>query len=85
MPPKVEIFTTEWCPHCRYPKDLFRKKGIAFEEIDMTDDETRAALIKRTGGERSVPQIFINGEHIGDDDELKRLEREGALDVLLEG
>jgi glutaredoxin 3 len=83
MPPKVEIFTAEWCPHCRYPKELFKKKGIAYEEIDIGDDHTRSALVKRTGGERSVPQIFINGEHIGDEEELARLEKSGVLDTLL--
>lgn len=85
MPAKVEVFTAQWCPHCRYPKDLFKKKGVPFIEIDIGDDKTRSALVKRTGGERSIPQIFINGEHIGDEEELMRLEKTGALDILLEG
>jgi glutaredoxin 3 len=65
-------------------KALLRSKGVAFEEIDVTDDpELRAKMVKRSGGRRTVPEIFINGEIIGGCDELYELEQRGELDLLL--
>jgi glutaredoxin 3 len=65
-------------------KALLRSKGVAFEEIDVTDDpELRAKMVKRAGGRRTVPEIFINGEIIGGCDELYALELSGELDTLL--
>ncbi len=65
-------------------KALLRSKGVAFEEIDVTDDpELRAEMVKRSGGRRTVPEIFINGEIIGGCDELYTLEHSGELDLLL--
>jgi glutaredoxin 3 len=81
---KVEIYSTSYCPYCMRAKALLRSKGVAFEEIDVTDDaELRAKMIKLAGGRRTVPEIFINGEIIGGCDELYELEQSGELDALL--
>ena len=80
----VEIYTTRVCPYCVRAKSLLQKKGQSFREIDVTHDaEQRAALIEKSGGQRTVPQIFINGQHIGGSDDLYALDREGKLDPLL--
>ena len=80
----VTIYTTGYCPYCAAAKSLLDKKGIAFEEIDVSSDPTtRAELVQRTGGRRTVPQVFIDGQSIGGYDELAVLERGGQLDVLL--
>lgn len=83
MPPKIELYMADWCPHCRYPKELFKKKGVEYTEINIGEGNDRDELIRRTGGVRSIPQIFINDVHIGDEDELARLEKAGELDALL--
>ena len=81
---KVEVYSTNYCPYCMRAKALLRSKGVAFEEIDVTDDpELRAKMVKRAGGRRTVPEIFINGEIIGGCDELYALELSGELDTLL--
>ena len=80
---KIEMYTTPFCGYCARAKSLLEKKGAAYEEVDvMMDDKKRAEM--RTRAKRStVPQIFINGQHIGGSDELADLERAGKLDALL--
>jgi glutaredoxin 3 len=81
---KIEVYTTTYCPYCHAAKDLLRGKGVAFEEFDLTNDaEGRANLVKRSNGLRTVPQIFINGKHIGGFDALSALDASGKLDPLL--
>lgn len=81
---KVEVYTTELCPHCRRAKALLESKGVGFKEIDVTDDaEARARMVERTGGRRTVPEIFINGRIIGGYAELMALDEAGELDTLL--
>lgn len=81
---KVEVYSTQYCPYCMRAKALLRSKGVTFEEIDVTDDPAlRAKMVKLSGGRRTVPEIFINGEIIGGCDELYALERSGELDMLL--
>jgi glutaredoxin 3 len=81
---KVEVYSTSYCPYCVRAKALLRSKGVAFEEIDVTSDpEQRAKMVKRSGGRRTVPEIFINDEIIGGCDELYELEQSGELDLLL--
>ena len=81
---KVEVYTTTYCPFCARAKNLLRSKGVAFDEIDVTDDaELRAKLIEMSGGRRTVPEIFINGRIIGGFEELKALDDSGKLDNLL--
>ena len=81
----VEIHTTMFCGFCHHAKRLLEDKGIAFREIDVTfDSGERNAMAERAGGSRTVPQIFIGGEHIGGCDELMALNRAGHLDAKLE-
>lgn len=80
---KVVIYTTRICPYCVRAKQLFQRKGINYEEIDVSlDNDLRIKLVERTK-QRTVPQIFINDQHIGGCDDLYALERQGALAPLL--
>lgn len=80
---EVVIYTTRICPYCVRAKQLFQRKGISYQEIDVSaDQELRLKLVARTK-QRTVPQIFINDQHIGGCDDLYALERQGALDPLL--
>jgi glutaredoxin 3 len=81
---KVEIYSTMWCGYCARARGLLQKKGIAFDEIDVeADTSKRDEMIKRAGGRTTVPQIFIDGAHVGGSDDLAALERAGKLDKLL--
>ena len=81
---KVQVYTTTYCPFCTRAKALLMKKGVAFDEIDVTDDdELRQKMVLMAGGRRTVPEIFINGKIIGGYDELRALESKGELDPLL--
>lgn len=83
---KVEIYTTPFCPYCHRAKTLLKKKRVAFEEHDVsTTPGARQEMQERAGGQRTVPQIFVDGRHIGDSDQLVRLERAGELDAVLRG
>ena len=80
----VTIYTKGYCPYCHAAKDLLKKKGAAFEEIDVTTDrEGQAAMTKRAGGRTTVPQIFIGETHVGGCDDLYALDAAGKLDPLL--
>jgi glutaredoxin 3 len=79
----VKIYTTPYCPYCVRAKRLLAGKGVAFEEIDVAnDDQARLDLAERTG-RRTVPQIFIGEQHVGGSDDLHALEQDGKLDALL--
>ena len=81
---KVEIYTKFLCPYCTRAKTLLTQKGAAFEEHDISmGGAPRAEMLERSGGRMTVPQVFINGQHIGGSDELAALERAGKLDPLL--
>lgn len=80
----VRMYTTPICPFCVRAKTLLAKKGAAVEEIDVfMDADARKEMQAKTGGARTVPQIFIGDTHVGGCDELYALEREGKLDPLL--
>lgn len=79
----VTIYTTKVCPYCVRAKDLFKRKGIAYTEVDASDDTVREAMIAKAGGRRSVPQIFIGEAHVGGCDDLYALDKVGKLDALL--
>lgn len=80
----VEIYATSMCPFCRQAKKLLNQKAVDYKEIDVTADaKTRRAMSTRAGGRTSVPQIFINGDHIGGCDDLYALDRAGKLDAKL--
>lgn len=84
--PKVVIYTTPFCSYCLMAKRLLAKKGVAFEEIDVSGDfALRDELVTRSGGRMTVPQIWIGETHVGGSDDLYALEREGKLDPLLAG
>ena len=80
----IVIYTTPFCPYCMRAKALLKKKGAEFEEIDvMADPAAREAMLARSNGSRTVPQIFIGDTHVGGCDDLHALERDGKLDPLL--
>lgn len=80
----VTIYTTPICPYCARAKSLLSKKGAKFEEIDvMMDAKARTEMEEKSGGARSVPQIFIGHTHVGGCDDLYALDRAGELDPLL--
>jgi glutaredoxin 3 len=80
----VEIYTDKMCPFCHRAKKLLHQKAVDYKEINVTADaKTRRAMSNRAGGRTSVPQIFINGDHIGGCDDLYALERAGKLDAKL--
>ncbi len=82
--PKIEIYTTNACGFCSAAKALLAKKGAQFHEIDVSYDAgERARMMARTGGRRSVPQIFIGEAHVGGCDDLHALDAKGGLDPLL--
>ena len=81
---KVEIYTTPICPYCVQAKRLLGRKGVAYEEIDVSrDPDLRRSMVQKAGGRLTVPQIFVDGRHIGDCDDIYALERAGKLDSLL--
>jgi glutaredoxin 3 len=81
---EVVLYTTSFCPYCHAAKDLLRRKGISFREVDVSGDpEGRSRMMRRAGGRRTVPQIFVGDTHVGGCDDLYALEREGRLDSLL--
>ena len=80
----VTIYTTPICPFCARAKSLLRKKGAAYDEIDvMMDSKARQEMEEKSGGARTVPQIFIGDTYVGGSAELQALEHEGKLDTLL--
>jgi glutaredoxin 3 len=80
----VLIYTKTTCPFCVRAKALLAKKGAAFQEIEITDKPAlRSEMIEKANGRTTVPQIFINGQHIGGCDDLHALEDQGKLDALL--
>lgn len=81
---KVEIYTKFGCPYCTRAKRLLSEKGAAFEEYDITlGGPQRTEMIERASGRTTVPQIFIDGQHIGGSDDLAALDARGGLDPLL--
>lgn len=81
---KVEIYTTPLCPYCRRALALLKKKGVDYVSHDVAFHPLRREeMLARSGGARTVPQIFINGRHVGGSDELAALERSGKLHELL--
>lgn len=80
---KIEIYTTPWCGYCARAKALLEKKGAAFEETDVMEDAVKRTEMRERSRRTTVPQIFINGQHIGGSDELAALEQAGKLDAML--
>ncbi len=81
---EIEIYTTFMCPYCARAKALLEKKGQSYNEIDVSYDAAkRDEMTQKAGGRRTVPQIWINGTHVGGSDDLYELERQGKLDAML--
>ncbi|KKJ75247.1 glutaredoxin [Kiloniella litopenaei] len=82
---EVVVYSSMLCPYCIRAKKLLKSKGVAFNEIDvMMEPRRKPEMVEKAGGRTSVPQIFIDGEHIGGCDELMALESAGKLDSKLE-
>lgn len=80
----VKIYTTTYCGYCVRAKDLLKRKGVDYQELDVTgDDAMRSKLVEMSGGQRTVPQIFIGDTHVGGYSDLALLDSQGKLDPLL--
>jgi glutaredoxin 3 len=81
---RVVMYSTAFCGYCMRARSLLERKGVAVEEIKVDEDpRERDTMMKKSGGRRSVPQIFIGERHVGGYDDLARLDRSGELDQLL--
>lgn len=81
---RVLMYSKPWCAYCERARELFARKGVAFEEIDIeAQPEQREAMIARSG-QYTVPQIFIGERHVGGSDDLYELDAAGGLDPLLQ-
>ena len=81
---RILVYSTPFCGYCAAAKRLLTAKGAEYTEIDvMMDPERRQEMLAKSGGLRTVPQIFIDGRHIGGFDELNALDKAGGLDPLL--
>lgn len=84
MTAKVEIYTWRTCPFCIRAKALLKQKGVKFTEYAIDSDEAaRAKMAVRANGGRTLPQIFINDQHVGGCDDIHELDDLGQLDPLL--
>ncbi len=76
----IEIYVTKTCPYCVRAKNLLNKKGYTYTEIDVSDNQKlREEMVAKAGGRMTVPQIFIDGKHIGGSDDLHALDSRGEL------
>lgn len=81
---KIEVYSTAVCPYCVAAKNLLKSKGLAWNEVRIdTDPAQRDAMLTRSGGRRTVPQIFINDQLVGGYDDLVAADRSGRLTQLL--
>jgi glutaredoxin 3 len=84
--PRIEIYTKFGCPYCARAMRLLDEKGAAYEEYELNSTPgKREEMLERAGGRTTVPQIFIDGRHVGGSDDLAELERSGRLDPMLQG
>ena len=80
---EIIIYSKDPCPYCVRAKMLLQRKGRVFKEIKVTNEKIMEEMLKKSGGMKTVPQIFINGRHVGGCDDLYTLEAKGELDKLL--
>jgi glutaredoxin 3 len=80
---RIEIYTTPFCGYCARAKALLERKRAAYDEMDVMEDAVRRNEMRERARRTTVPQIFINGQHIGGSDELAALDHAGKLDALL--
>jgi glutaredoxin 3 len=82
--PEIVVYTKDYCPYCHAAKELLRKKGAAFTEVDIQKHpDRRAEMIQKAGGRTTVPQIFIGGKHVGGCDDIHALDSAGKLDPMI--
>ena len=82
--PGIVMYSTGWCPYCVRARALLERKGLAFREIKIDEDPAeRDAMLARSGGRRTVPQIFVGHHHVGGFDDLYALDKAGKLDELI--
>ena len=84
MKPDVLLYTTSWCPFCRRAKTLLKEKGVKWKELDIEADRDHRQAMTQASGRNTVPQIFINGTHVGGFDDLFELDAKCMLDKLLD-
>lgn len=80
---RVEIYVKTFCPYCYRAQMLLESKGVAYETYILNSSELRQEMIQRAFGRTTVPQIFIDDQHVGGCDDLYALDREGKLEQLL--
>jgi glutaredoxin 3 len=81
--PDIVMYSSGWCPYCERARALLARKGLAFREIKVDEDPAeRDAMLSRSGGRRTVPQIFIGERHVGGFDDLYAIDKSGELDTL---
>ena len=86
MTAKVEIYSSPFCGYCARAKRLLSEKGVEYIDYDvLAEPAKRDEMVKRAGGRTTVPQIFIDGKHVGGSDDIHALDGEGKLDPLLAG
>ena len=84
QPPEITMYSTGWCPYCDRARALLERKGVAVQEYKVDEDDAqRAVMLQKSGGRRTVPQIFIGDRHVGGYDDLYALDKAGELDKLL--
>ena len=83
MSASVLIYLTEWCPFCQRAKALLKKKKVNFTEVDVDDRPELRSWLVSASGQRTVPQVFINGQPVGGYTDLEKIDRQGKLDALL--
>ncbi len=83
--PKVQVYTKRNCPYCVRAKVLLQRKGVSFEEIDVEEDEAKREWLVEASGQRTVPQVFVDGRSLGGFVDVDALDRAGQLDSILRG
>ena len=83
--PKVQIYSKQVCPYCVRAKSLLDRKGVAYEEIDVENDDAKRAWLVEATGQRTVPQVFVDGRSLGGFTDIDALDKAGKLDPILRG
>jgi len=83
--PKVQIYSKRVCPYCARAKGLLDRKGVAYEEIDVENDDAKRAWLVEATGQRTVPQVFVDGRPLGGFSDIDALDKAGKLDPILRG
>lgn len=83
MSQRVVVYVTDYCPYCTRAKSLLERRGIAYDEVDVSNDPDKRAWLVSTTKRRTVPQIFIDGTPVGGSDDLHALDRSGKLAEMM--